>query len=148
MSAPATPELPGTAERAEPGPVHHKGPGPAPSGWLDPRGRAIGGRTFALHRITGLALVLYLYVHLGVLSMLLIGRSAWGDFLSVVTAKGFLAFDVVLFFGLLFHALNGIRVAIVGSGFAVSHQQALFWAATALGVPALIYAALRVFGGV
>jgi len=147
MSAPPTTELPGTTERAERGPVHHKGPGPAASGWLDPRGRAIGGRAFALHRLTGLALLVYLYVHLGVLSMLLIGESAWSDFLSVVTAKGFLAFDVVLLFGLVFHALNGIRVGLVGSGFAVNHQRALFWAATVIGTPMVVYGAVHVLGG-
>ncbi len=143
----ATTELPGTAERTEQGPVHHKGPGPAPTGWLDPRGRAIGGRTFALHRLTGLALLVYLYVHLGVLSMLLIGESAWGSFLRIVTSTGFLVFDVVLIFGLLFHALNGIRVALVGSGFMVARQRALFWAATAIGAPALVYAAVHILGG-
>jgi succinate dehydrogenase / fumarate reductase cytochrome b subunit len=147
MSTPATPELPGTAERAAPGPVRHKGPGPAVGGWLDPRGRSVGGRSFALHRLTGLALVIYLYVHLGVLSMLLIGESAWGDFLSIVTAKGFLAFDVVLIFGLLFHALNGIRVALVGSGYLVRHERTLFWVAMALGTPALVYAAIHILGG-
>jgi succinate dehydrogenase / fumarate reductase cytochrome b subunit len=147
MSAGAATELPGADERARPGPVHHKGPGPAPSGWLDPRGRAIGGRTFALHRLTGLVLVAYLYVHLGVLSMLLIGESTWGDFLRIVTSKGFLAFDVFLIFAVLFHALNGIRVALVGSGFAVGRQRALFWAATAVGVPALAYAAVHILGG-
>jgi succinate dehydrogenase / fumarate reductase cytochrome b subunit len=147
MSSLPTTELPGTAERAERGPVHHKGPGPAVSGWLDPRGRALGGRTFALHRLTGLALVLYLYVHLGVLSMLLVGELAWSDFLSVVTAKGFLAFDVVLLFGLVFHGLNGIRVGVVGSGFAVKRQRALFWAATAIGTPMVVYGAIHVFGG-
>jgi hypothetical protein len=40
--------------------------------------------------------------------------------LSVVTAKRFLPFDVVLIFGLLFHGLNGIRVGLVGSGIAVA----------------------------
>ena len=91
MSEPTTPELPGTVERANPGPVHHKGPGPAMSGWIAPRGRGHGGRGLALHRVTGLLVVIYLYLHLGVLSMLLIGRSAWGSFLSLVTAKSFLA---------------------------------------------------------
>ena len=148
MSAPVTNEPPGTAQRAQPGPVHHKGPGPAASGWLDPRGRALGGRAFALHRLTGLALVVYLYVHLGVLSMLIVGDSAWKDFLSVVSAKGFLAFDVVLLTGLVFHALNGIRVALVGSGFAVEHQRALLWAAVVVGAPIVLYGALHVFGGV
>jgi succinate dehydrogenase / fumarate reductase cytochrome b subunit len=143
----ATRELPGTAERARRGPVRHKGRGPAATGWVDPRGRATGGRSFALHRITGIALVIYLYVHLGVLSMLLIGASTWGDFLSVVKAKEFLVFDVVLLAGLLFHALNGIRVALVGSGFVVRRQKALFWAAMAFGAPALIYGAIHFLGG-
>ena len=92
----ATNELPGTTERAAAGPVHHKGPGPAESGWIDPRGRAHGGRALALHRVSGLVIVLYLYLHLGVLSMLLIGRSSWSSFLSLVTAKSFLALEVVL----------------------------------------------------
>lgn len=146
MSESTNGELPAAAERLEPGPIHHKGPGPAISAWLDPRGRTIGGRAFALHRLTGLALVFYLYVHLGVLSMLLIGKSAWGSFLGVVTATGFLVFDVVLIFGVLFHGLNGIRVALVGSGIGVRYQRAMFWVGTVIGSCALIYAALHVFG--
>jgi len=120
MSPATTNELPGATERALPGPIHHKGPGPAESGWLDPRGRGHGGRGLALHRITGLVIVLYLYLHLGVLSMLLIGRSSWSSFLSLVTAKSFLALEAVLIAAVLFHGLNGIRVALVGSGIAVS----------------------------
>jgi len=146
MSDPATNELPGTAERALPGPVHHKGPGPAESGWLEPRGRGHGGRALALHRLTGLVIVVYLYLHLAVLSMLLIGRSAWSSFLSLVTSKGFLALEVVLIANLLFHGLNGIRVALVGSGIGVSKERALFWAGTAAGSAALIYAALHILG--
>ena len=145
--SPSTTGLPGSEERAQRGPVHHKGPGPAPSGWLDARGRALGGRAFVLHRLTGLALLAYLYVHLGVLSMLLIGESAWSDFLGVVSAKSFLVFDVVLLAGLVFHAVNGIRVAVVGSGFAVRRQRALFWAATAIATPVVVYAAIHILGG-
>ena len=66
MRDPAMNELPGTAERALPGPIHHKGPGPAESGWLEPRGRGHGGRALALHRVTGLVIVVYLYLHLAV----------------------------------------------------------------------------------
>ena len=141
-----TDELRGGAERQVEGPVHHKGPGPAWSGWLDPRGRTLGGRSFALHRLTGLALVVYLYVHLGVLSMLLVGKSAWGSFLGIVTATGFLVLDVVLILGLLFHGLNGIRVALVGSGIGVRYHRAMFWTGAAVGMCALIYVALRVLG--
>jgi succinate dehydrogenase / fumarate reductase, cytochrome b subunit len=142
----ATNELPGTLEREQPGPIHHKGPGPSESGWLDPRGRGHGGRALALHRVTGLVIVFYLYLHLGVLSMLLIGSSAWSSFLSLVTAKSFLAFEVVLIAAVLFHGLNGIRVAFVGSGIAVTRERALFWAGTAIGTIAVIFAALHILG--
>jgi succinate dehydrogenase cytochrome b subunit len=139
-------ELPGTAERNQPGPIHHKGPGPSESGWLEPRGRGHGGRALALHRITGLVIVFYLYMHLGVLSMLLIGHSAWSSFLSVVTAKSFLALEVILIAAVLFHGLNGIRVAFVGSGIAVTRERAMFWAGTAIGTVAVIFAGLHILG--
>ena len=146
MSEPATKDLPGTTERRLPGPIHHKGPGPAESGWLDPRGRGHGGRALALHRITGVLIIFYLYLHLGVLSMLLIGRSSWSSFLSLVTAKSFLALEAVLIAAVLFHGLNGIRVALVGSGIAVSRERLLFWIASAVAAVAAIFAALHVLG--
>ena len=48
------------------------------------------------------------------------------------------------------HVPNGLPLAgvLVGSGVAVSHQRALYWGATAIGLAALIYAARRVFGAV
>jgi succinate dehydrogenase / fumarate reductase cytochrome b subunit len=142
----ATDELPGTVQRGARGPIHHKGPGPSESGWIDPRGRGHGGRALALHRITGLVIVAYLYAHLAVLSMLLIGSSAWSSFLSLVTAKSVLALEVVLIAAVLFHGLNGIRVALVGSGIAVTRERALFWSGSAIGIAAAIYAALHVLG--
>ncbi|MGZ4184389.1 MAG: hypothetical protein ACXVUE_15620 [Solirubrobacteraceae bacterium] len=146
MSSVPTNQFPGAAERELRGPIHHKGPGPAESGWLTPRGRGHGGLALALHRITGLVIVLYLYLHLGVLSMLLIGRSSWSSFLSVVTAKSFLALEAVLIVAVLFHGLNGIRVALVGSGIAVRRERLLFWTACAITAVAGILAALHVLG--
>ncbi len=146
MSGPATDEPPGAAERKLPGPVHHKGPGPAEMGWFEFRRHGHGARALALHRLTGLVIVLYLYLHLAVLSMLLIGRSAWSSFLSLVTSKSFLALEVVLIGAVLFHGLNGIRVAFVGSGIGVTRERALFWAGTLLGTAGLIYAGLHILG--
>jgi succinate dehydrogenase / fumarate reductase cytochrome b subunit len=147
MSDHAVPPLPGAAERAERGPVHRKGAGPAFTGWFDPRGRALGARAFAINRLAGLGLVLYLYLHLGVLTLLLFGASVWGEALRIASSRTFLVFDLLLLFGLLFHGLNGIRVALVGSGIAVRHQRALFWACAAIGTIALAFAAVRFLGG-
>jgi succinate dehydrogenase / fumarate reductase cytochrome b subunit len=132
--------------RQQRGPVRRKGVGPSPSGWLDPRGRAIGSWAFAVNRVTGVGLVFYLYLHLGVLSLLLAGESAWSDFLEVATTTIFLLLDVLLLFGLLYHGLNGIRVALVGSGVVPNRQKALFWAGTLIGTLALAYGALHILG--
>ncbi|MGE5459884.1 MAG: hypothetical protein ACM3WR_04585 [Solirubrobacterales bacterium] len=141
-----TNEIPGLEERAERGPVLRKGIGPTPSGWFDPRGRAIGSWAFAANRITGLGLVFYLYLHLGVLSMLLIGKSAWNDFIELATNTVFLLLDVLLLFGILFHGLNGVRVALVGTGVVPDKQKALFWAFTVIGTLTLAYGAFHVLG--
>jgi succinate dehydrogenase cytochrome b subunit len=138
----STPDL-----RAERGPVLRKGVGLSPSGWFDPRGRTIGGWAFAVNRITGLGLVFYLYLHLAVLSMLLRGASAWGDFLRIATTTAFLGLDVLLVFGLLYHGLNGVRVALVGTGIVPNRQRALFWAGTVVGTLLLIGATLHILGG-
>ena len=96
--------------------------------------------------VTGVIIVVYLYLHLGVLSMLLIGRSAWSSFLGVVTAKGFLALEAVLIAAVLFHALNGIRVALVGSGIVADRQRALWWSLGVFGTIVLVVAGLHIFG--
>jgi succinate dehydrogenase cytochrome b subunit len=139
-------ELPGGEERRTRGVVRHHGPGPGVGGWLDPRGRTLGGRAFALNRLTGVALLVYLYLHLGVLSVLLAGDSAWGSLLAVVTSEVFLGADVLLIGVLLFHALNGIRVGLIGSGIAVRHQRALLWWAIAVGGIAMAVAAAHIVG--
>lgn len=138
--------MPGVEERKARGPVRRKGIGPSPSGWLDPRGRAIGSWAFAVNRVTGLGLVFYLYLHLAVLSLLLVGESAWGDFLRIASTTIFLLLDVLLLFGLLYHGLNGVRVALVGSGVVPNRQKALFWAGTVIGTLTLAYGALRILG--
>jgi succinate dehydrogenase / fumarate reductase, cytochrome b subunit len=134
--------------RAERGPVLRKGVGVAPSGWFDPRGRTIGGWAFAVNRITGLGLVFYLYLHLAVLSLLLGGADAWNDFLRIATTTVFLLLDVLLVFGLLYHGLNGVRVALIGTGLVPGRERALFWAGTVIGTIALIAAGLHILGDV
>ena len=143
-----TDDEPGIAERALPGPSITRDPAPPKAAGSIRAGRGHGGRALALHRLTGLVIVFYLYLHLGVLSMLLIGRSAWSSFLSLVTAKGFLALEAVLIGAVLFHGLNGIRVALVGSGIAVSRERAMLWAASVIATAGLVFAALHVLGAV
>ncbi len=114
------------------------------AGWADPRGRRLGGLAFILNRLTGLGILVYLFLHLIVLSLLARGPSAWDGFVSIALSPVFLFFDIVLIFGLLLHGLNGIRVTLVGFGLVVDRQKAIFAALMVVGALVLIVAALRI----
>ena len=136
---------PGEVRRAG-GPVRRKAPGPF--AWVDVRrGAAVGHWAFSLSRVTGLGLVFYLYLHLAVLSTLLRDESAWSGFLRLATTPAFLGLDVLLLFGLLFHGLNGLRVALVGTGLAADSHRALFWSLMAIGAVLLVAGALHLMEG-
>ena len=51
--------------------------------WFDVRRRKLGMWAYALNRITGIGLVVYLYLHLVVLSLLTRGPGAWDAFVSL-----------------------------------------------------------------
>jgi succinate dehydrogenase cytochrome b subunit len=121
------------------------GQGCRPTRWLDPRGRHLGTWAFALNRLTGLGLVAYLYLHLVVLSTLLRGPEAWDGLVALFRRPVFLAFDLLLVAGLALHGLNGLRVALVGSGLLVDRHKVLLAAALILVGLVTLVAAVRIF---
>ncbi len=102
--------------------------------WFDVRSRKVGSWAFALNRLTGIGLTLYLIIHLGVLTILLQGEQAWDDFVALATSPFFLLLDAILLLGLLFHGLNGVRVALVGMGIGVKSQRTFFWVLMVVGL--------------
>ena len=54
--------------------------------WFDVGGRKLGTWAFALNRLTGLALMLYLLLHLGVLTLLALGEAQWDAFIALSSA--------------------------------------------------------------
>jgi succinate dehydrogenase / fumarate reductase, cytochrome b subunit len=116
-----------------------------PPRWLDPRGRHLGTWAFVINRLTALGLVGYLYLHLVVLGTLLRGPEAWDGLVALFGKPVFLALDVVLVGGLAFHGLNGLRVALVGSGLLVDRERALLAAAGILVGLVTLVAAVRTF---
>ena len=79
--------------------------------WFDVRHRKLGMWAYALNRITGIGLIVYLYLHLVVLSTLSRGPGAWNAFDSLARQPYFLLLDVILLAGILIHGLNGLRIA-------------------------------------
>jgi succinate dehydrogenase / fumarate reductase cytochrome b subunit len=115
--------------------------------WLDVRHRGTGVWAYVANRVTGLVLVGYLYVHLAVLSLLARGPASYDRFVDVMRSPLFLALDLVLIAAWLLHALNGLRLTIVGLGFGVRAQRALLLAVGVATVVALAVAGALLFGG-
>ncbi len=130
------------AERERPGPVLRKAPGP--TAWFDVRRGRTGHWAFSLNRITGIGLVFYLYLHLAVLSLLLAGPASWDGFLHLATTPIFLGLDVLLIAGIVIHGLNGLRVALIGTGLVPDRQKALFYTLMTLGAIVVIYSILHI----
>jgi len=114
-------------------------------GWFIPRERRLGHVAFALNRLTGLGLVLYLYLHLAILAMLLQGPDGWDAFVAIALSPPFLALDVLLLAGMLIHGLNGIRVGLVGVGLVASRQKALYIALMVVAAFVALVGAIRIF---
>ncbi len=114
--------------------------------WVDVRRRRLGMWAYALNRLSGRGLVLYLYLHLVVLSLLASGASGWDQFIALARTPLFLSLDVLLLTGLLIHGLNGIRVTLSGIGVGVRSQKTFFVVLMLVAAVTLIVAAWRIFG--
>ena len=113
--------------------------------WGDVRQRKLGMWAYALNRLTGLALVFYLYLHLVVLSQLTQGAGAWDSFLALAKSPLFLCLDVILLAGLLLHGLNGLRLMLNSLGLSVASQKAWFVVVLAISILGTVVGGLAIF---
>lgn len=114
------------------------------AGWA--RGRHLGSVAFLTNRVTGLLLIAYLYLHLGVLYLLTEGSGSWASVLNLFKNHWFLALESLLILFILVHGLNGLRLALVGAGVGVRHQRAWFTAVAWVSVGLYVVVVLAMFG--
>ncbi|MBI4673798.1 MAG: hypothetical protein HY741_19290 [Chloroflexi bacterium] len=115
--------------------------------WFDFRSGRLGMIAYILNRVTAIGLVVYLYLHLAVLSILAGGPAQWDAFVQIARSPLFLTLDVILLAGILIHGLNGLRIALTGFGVGVRGQKPLFVAFMLVAAVALIAGALKIFAG-
>jgi succinate dehydrogenase / fumarate reductase cytochrome b subunit len=115
--------------------------------WFDVRRRKSGMWAYTLNRLTGIGLVVYLYLHLGILSLLTRGPGSWDAFIAVARSPFVLTFDVVLIAGALIHGLNGIRIALTGLDKGVKTQKVFFGVLMLVVLIALAIAIPKIYGG-
>lgn len=102
--------------------------------WLEPRWRDPGWLAFALNRLSGHILVLYLLAHFVVLSRLTAGPAGWDSLLGTFGSTPFLVGDTLLIAAVVFHGLNGLRVVALTFGFGSRHPSLLFGVVFAVSV--------------
>ena len=99
----------------------------------------VGSWAWLLHRVTGLALLFYLFLHMWVLSSARGGSGAFDARLAKVQTPFFHGLEIFLLAAVLVHGLNGLRVTAVDFFFLNKRQKALFWAGTILFIVLMIF---------
>ncbi len=113
--------------------------------WFNLKGKRVGFWAYVVMRLSAIGLVLYLFLHLVVLSQLAVGPAQWDSFVALVKSPAFLLLDVVLIIGILAHGLNGIRLALIGFGIGVPSHKLMLWLAVILTIVFSVISALAIF---
>ena len=90
-------------------------------------GTRAGWWAWFLQRLTGVALVGYLFLHILVISTVQAGQDAFDRVLIVLQKPFFVVLDLFLIAAVVYHALNGVRVLLFALGIGLKQQTGLFW---------------------
>ncbi|MCS7230092.1 MAG: succinate dehydrogenase, cytochrome b556 subunit [Candidatus Kryptonium sp.] len=104
-----------------------------------------GGWAWIIHRISGIALTAYLYVHIYALSALAKGKEAFDAEMALFKKPVFKFLEWVLFAFVLAHTLNGIRIVLVDFGKGAYYHKKAFAYLTAIGIIAFLVMGYFIF---
>jgi succinate dehydrogenase / fumarate reductase cytochrome b subunit len=90
-------------------------------------GTRTGWWAWLVQRLTGVALVGYLFLHILVISTNQAGAKTFDDVLAFLQTPVFVVLDLLLVATVLFHALNGVRVILFDLGVGIRQQASIFW---------------------
>ncbi len=83
--------------------------------------------SWALHRLSGLALVAYLCLHIFVIHNLAYGPERFDRVMELLGSPAFKLMEIGLLGVILYHAFNGLRVIIIDFWGGTKIQKQLFW---------------------
>lgn len=103
--------------------------------------------SFFLRRFTGVALVLYLGLHIWVIGSVNAGAEVFDARLAAVQTPIFKLLEILLLAAVVYHAFDGIRLLIVHYFKVTEYRKSLFYAAFAIaailtiagGIPILLF---------
>ncbi|MBE2199465.1 MAG: succinate dehydrogenase, cytochrome b556 subunit [Anaerolinea sp.] len=110
--------------------------------------KTTGFFSFAMRRISGVALALYLFMHMWVIGSVNQGAAAFDARLSMVQSPLFKFLEIALLAAVIYHAVDGVRLLIVHYFDVAEYRQSLFYAVMVVsvllgiagGLPMLLFA--------
>ena len=99
------------------------------------------------HRLTGLALVAYVFLHLSFISTASMAEGgADFDLLMEMTSQPlFVAMDFLLVIVVIYHAMNGMRVVLFDLGIGIRRQKLVFWITMAISAVLIVGGLLAIW---
>jgi succinate dehydrogenase / fumarate reductase cytochrome b subunit len=92
-------------------------------GWIDSRHLNLERYFYSIHRLCGIVLVGYLFVHVYTTSTRLHGPAPWNAFLVTIDNPLFYVGEWLLVAVVAFHGLNGIRLILAEVGLSIGKPQ-------------------------
>jgi succinate dehydrogenase / fumarate reductase cytochrome b subunit len=107
------------------------------------RGRE-GMISWAFHRLTGLGVLMFLFIHIADIFVIGYGPKQFNDLLFLYNAAGFRILEILLVGAVYYHAINGVRIIVIDfwDG-AVFYQRQLFYGVVVIFLAAFIPTAIR-----
>jgi succinate dehydrogenase / fumarate reductase cytochrome b subunit len=102
-----------------------------------------GGWAWLIHRISGIALTAYLYLHIYTLSTLTEGKEAFDAKMALFQKPIFKFLEWLLFAFVLAHTLNGIRIVLVDFGKGAFYHKKAFAYLMIIGI--IVFLAMGYF---
>ena len=93
----------------------------------------IGQWSWFLHRVTGVGVLLFLFIHILDTALIMVGPVWYDRILQVYRMPIFGLMEIGLFAAVLYHALNGVRIIVIDFwAESVAHYKKMFWIQTLL----------------
>jgi succinate dehydrogenase / fumarate reductase cytochrome b subunit len=113
--------------------------------WFIPVRRDIGSWAFALNRLTAIGLTFYLFLHLGVLSLLAQGPGGYDNFLALTENPFIKLGEWAVVAAAILHGLNGIRIVLTSFGVGVTRQKQLFYGFMIIAGLVIVFFTVRMY---
>ena len=95
-----------------------------------------GQWSWALHRLTGVGVLLFLFAHILDTALIILGPNLYNKIIAVYRIPLFGLAEIGLFAAVLYHSLNGVRICVIDFWPSTTRYHKQMWA----GVMALFFA--------